>query len=67
MLLYSQYNTPRLAYVVSFISKELFNDLIDITTNKQEFLLYNHPKINYSGEELSRDEFFIKNSFQTKY
>jgi hypothetical protein len=62
MLLYSQYNTPRLAYVVAFISKELFNDLIDITTNKQEFLQYVHPKINYSGEELSGDEFFIKNS-----
>jgi len=62
MLLYSLYNTPRLSYIVDFINKELFNEPIVITTNKEEFIAYGQPKINYSSEEFSEQEFFIKST-----
>jgi hypothetical protein len=60
MLLYSPYSPSRLKYVVGFINKELFDDPIRITTDKIEFNNYVHPKLNYSDQEFSKDEFFIK-------
>ena len=60
MLLYCQNNTPRLSFAVEFIGKELFDDPIHITTVKEEFAAYEGPKINYSAEEISGSEYFIK-------
>ena len=59
MLLYTQHITPRLQYIVEFIGKELFDEPIIITENKNEFISNNDPKINYSEEEFSEQEFFI--------
>ncbi|PWT70298.1 MAG: hypothetical protein C5B59_20920 [Bacteroidetes bacterium] len=60
MILYSPNNTPRLSYVVDFINKELFNDTISITTDQAIFSAYSGPKLNYSEQEFSDEEFFIK-------
>lgn len=59
MLLYVRHITPRLLYIVDFISKELFNEPIIVTTDKNEFITNDQPKINYSEEEFSEEEFFI--------
>ena len=59
MLLYAQHITPRLQYTVDFISKELFDEPITITKDKNEFITSNGPKINYSEQEFSEQEFFI--------
>ncbi len=60
MLLYSPYRTNRLTYVVGFIGKELFNEPIVTSTDKAEFLAYQGPKLNYSDQELTGEDFFIK-------
>jgi hypothetical protein len=60
MLLYSPYNPSRLQYVVGFINKELFDDPIRITTDPAEFNSYELQKLNYSDEECSKEEYFIK-------
>jgi hypothetical protein len=60
MLLYCSNITPRLRYVVDFVSKELFDEPIEITSDKEMFVSSNHPKINYSDTEFSDTEFFIK-------
>jgi hypothetical protein len=60
MLLYSDHITPRLQYILKFIGRELFEVPIVITTDKDEFIKYDHPKLNYSDVELSEDDFFIE-------
>ncbi len=60
MLLYCSNITPRLKYIVDFISKELFDELIEITHDKELFIHYQNPKINYSETEFSEEEFYIK-------
>ncbi|HMH34840.1 MAG TPA: hypothetical protein VK543_17510, partial [Puia sp.] len=60
MLLYTQNNTPRLQYIVDFVNKELFDEPILITSDKAVFVSYDLPKLNYSKEEFSAGEFFIK-------
>jgi len=62
MLLYSPHKTPRLSYIIDFVNKELFNEPMVITTDKDEFIRYEHPKLNYSDNEFSEQEFFIKST-----
>jgi hypothetical protein len=62
MLLYSQNITARLIYIVNFISKELFDQSILITTDRDEFIRYDYPKLNYSNGELSDNDFFIRST-----
>jgi len=62
MLLYTEYITPRLSYVLNFISKELFDAPVVTTTNKEEFIEYGLPKLNYSTFELSEEDFFIQST-----
>lgn len=62
MLLFAYQITPRLQYIVDFISNEFFTEPITITTNVEEFKQHNGAKINYSQESFSEQEFFIKNS-----
>jgi hypothetical protein len=52
MLLYSPHTTARLQYIVGFFSKELFDEPIRITTDKEEFLAATGPGINYSPEQI---------------
>ncbi len=60
MLLYSSNITPRLQYIIDFISKELFNETIVITNDKEAFVNHKNPKINYSENDFSDEEFYIK-------
>jgi hypothetical protein len=60
MLLYTPNNTPRLLYTVDFINKELFDEPVPVTNDREEFIRHDGPKLNYSDEEFSAHEFFIQ-------
>jgi hypothetical protein len=62
LLLYSEHITSRLRYIVGFISKELFDDPIEITSDKQEFQQSALPRLNYSGTEIAENDFFIRST-----
>ncbi len=59
LLLHSRVITPRLQYIIQFFSQELFDEPIRITANKQEFLDYLGPKINYTPDEIDEEEFLV--------
>lgn len=61
MLVYALQSGPRLIYILDFISKEIFNYNIQLTTDQQEFISYKGPKINYSTATSSENEFWIYN------
>lgn len=60
LLFYAHTITTRLQYIVDFISKELFDEPITITTNSLNFRAANTPRLNYSDADFSEQEFFIK-------
>ena len=60
LLLYTNTTSPRLRYIVDFISSELFTDPITITTDKDQFTRHTGPRLNYSDTDFSEEEFFIK-------
>lgn len=62
LLLYSAHITPRLRYIVDFISKELFDEAIRITSDAAEFRQSPLPRLNYSDTEFSDDDFFIRST-----
>jgi hypothetical protein len=62
MLVYSSHITPRLQYIIEFISKELFDEPIRITSDREAFIRTAEPKLNYSEEETGGEEFFIQNT-----
>jgi uncharacterized protein DUF7033 len=62
MLLYVQHITSRLRYIVDFISNELFDEPVLITSDKEVFALSFMPKLNYSDKEGGDNEFFIRST-----
>jgi hypothetical protein len=60
VILYSHTTTPRLQYIADFIGKEILGEKFNLTTDKNEFINEAAPKINYSDERISNDEFYIK-------
>jgi hypothetical protein len=52
--------TPRLQYIFDFLGKEIMQQGLELTTNKQTFLEYSKSCINYSTERLRADELFIE-------
>ncbi|MBV4357744.1 polysaccharide deacetylase family protein [Pinibacter aurantiacus] len=60
MLLYSSNITPRLEYIVSFISSELLQEPVQITSNSGFFASQKVPKINYSDSRIGSDEYYIR-------
>jgi hypothetical protein len=60
LLLYTHTITPRLQYITDFISKELFDAPVTITTDKQAFAAFSGPRVNYSDTDFSEQEFFIR-------
>ena len=58
MILFTVHITPRLRYIVEFVSKELFDDpaAISITTDKPAFIAAGGARINYSEEEIEEEE-----------
>lgn len=61
MLIYSNYISPRLQYITGFICQGIFMDGCELTTDKARFLNHAGPKINYSNEHISENEFQIGN------
>jgi hypothetical protein len=62
LLLYSHTITPRLQYIVDFIGKELFDEPMRITTDAAYFKSYTQPRLNYSAQEFSEEEFYIRST-----
>src|SRR6186713_601192 len=60
MLLYNPHITPRLSYIVNFVSKELFDEPMEITTDRELFTAYPGAKLNYSDTEIADSDFFIR-------
>jgi len=59
MLIYAHQHSPRLRYMADLLSREILVDPAAITTDKDVFLNYDGPKINYSAARLSAQEFFL--------
>jgi len=62
LLLYTHTITSRLQYIVEFISNELFDEAIQITTDVAYYKASVQPRLNYSAQEFSDEEFFICNT-----
>ncbi|MEO5683465.1 MAG: hypothetical protein ABIQ88_12530 [Chitinophagaceae bacterium] len=60
LLFYAHTITPRLKYIVDFISNELFTEPISLTSNAEDFKVFEGPRINYSDNDFSEQEFYIK-------
>ncbi|GAC1424533.1 MAG: hypothetical protein NVSMB7_00570 [Chitinophagaceae bacterium] len=59
LLFYAHTITPRLQYIVNFISKELFDEPITFTTDAGTFSKAEMPRLNYSANDFSEEEFYI--------
>jgi len=60
MLVYSEQNSPRLEYTLDLVGSEIFNGPIIQTNEKEKFIGYTGPKLNYSEKRLTTTEFFIQ-------
>lgn len=60
MILYAEIISPRLQYIIDFISKEICGINFRITTDKEEFKNFSGIKLNYSSERISNNEYWIK-------
>ena len=60
MIVFSNTITPRLQYILDFIGKEINGKPFRIFTNETDFREYGGPKINYSNERITEEEFFLK-------
>jgi len=60
LLLYSHIISSRLQYITDFIGKEILNTSIHIISDKEAFKQSTEPKLNYSNEKISENEYFIK-------
>ena len=59
MVLYCPHITPRLEYIIGFLSDEM-GISIELTTDKARFCSLTIPKINYSVERLTPTELFVE-------
>src|SRR5687767_11914845 len=59
VLLYTHTVSPRLEYIVSFFTKELFDEPVIITTDETVFLNADAWRINYSHRAFTDKEFLI--------
>jgi hypothetical protein len=60
VLFYSHDTTSRLKYIAEFIGREITGASFQITDSKDEFKNSPAPKINYSDEKITEEEFFIR-------
>ena len=59
LLFYTHTRTARLQYIIDFFSKELFDEPILVTTDKDQFRESVGFKLNYSTTEFSEKEFYV--------
>jgi hypothetical protein len=62
LLLYSPHITPRLRYIVDFISKEIFDEPISLTSDKEGYKGHPGPRLNYSDTEIDEEDFFLRST-----
>ena len=60
MLFYSDFNHPRLNYMLELISNEIFNEPFTQASGIDLFIAHTGPKLNYSAKKISDNEFFIR-------
>ncbi len=60
LLFYTHTITARLQYITAFIGKELFDEPFTFTTDAESFKTSSLPRINYSDQDFSEQEFYIK-------
>lgn len=60
LLLYAHTITPRLRYIAGFIGGELFDQPIILTEDSSRFQQESGPRINYSPQEFSETEFYLR-------
>lgn len=60
LCLYSDTITPRLQYIIGFFSRELFDDNIKLTSDRNFYQLEQGPRINYSDSDFAAGDFYIK-------
>jgi len=53
LLVYSHKITNRIKYIFDFVFKQNYGIDYEITTNRDEFIIYNGPRLNYSFEPIS--------------
>lgn len=59
MLIYTEKITPRLQYMAGFVGREITGHPFLLTTDKQQFLLADGEKINYSPQRFTEGEFWV--------
>jgi hypothetical protein len=59
LLLYSSRYSPRLQYIATTLLQELSRIDISFTNSKEEFRLFEGPKINYSEDPVDEEELWI--------
>ena len=60
MLFYSEHTSPRLVYILDLIGNEILSEPIRLVSDKGAFKNYSEPKINYSSDRISGEEYFIR-------
>jgi uncharacterized protein DUF7033 len=59
MLLYTNIITPRLKYISDFIGRQITGEPFKLTTNIELFKNFQGPKLNYSSQMITDEEFWI--------
>lgn len=59
LLIYTPNKTQRLIYIFDFIFREILGVEFQITTDKEEFIKVNSPKLNYSNAPFSSEPFIF--------
>ena len=60
MILFANTITHRLSYITDFIGKEITGKPFYVTSDAEEFENYKGPKINYSPERITGEEYWIQ-------
>ena len=60
MIVYSSSITPRLKYICDFMGKELTGRPFQLTDKRDEFSGFRGPRINYSSENITDNEFWLQ-------
>jgi len=62
IILYALHITPRLQYIVDFIAGELFDEPVQLTSDRKTYESSGRPRINYSNAEIDGTEFFVRST-----
>lgn len=59
MLFYSPIHTPRVQYITDFIGRETASSPFELTSDRDLFIRSQEPKINYSPERITAEEYWV--------